>query len=333
MLRKKPSANMKHLVSILVILFMLALSACATPQVRSGVDFGTVASDNSSNTGPVALGYSTITPDPDAIASDTNQPPPPGGNEAKPDVLPSPTDLERPTPGPEADQQEPSDPFEPINNRVLKFNEKADEWVVQPVVSGYSAVVPAPARDGIGRVFNNAAVIPRFANALFQLQLKQAYIEAARFGINSTLGVRGWFDLAHEWFGLEQEANDFGLTLAKYGIAQGPYLMLPGLGPSSVRDLIGMAADGLMDPVDYVAPGSAVYYKYAAKALSEVNARTQNRGLFEYLDTYSIDKYGAIQDAYFQRRRKQEARVRASGLLQVHVLSSSPSGSAGGSDW
>jgi ABC-type transporter lipoprotein component MlaA len=94
-----------------------------------------------------------------------------------------------------------------------------------------------------------------------------------------------------------------------------------------------MAADGLMDPVDYVAPGSAVYYKYAAKALSEVNARTQNRGLFEYLDTYSIDKYGAIQDAYFQRRRKQEARVRASGLLQVHVLSSSPSGSAGGSDW
>jgi ABC-type transporter lipoprotein component MlaA len=82
-----------------------------------------------------------------------------------------------------------------------------------------------------------------------------------------------------------------------------------------------------------VAPAGAVYYKYAAKALQAVNARTQNRGLFEYLDTYSIDKYGAIQDAYFQRRRKQEARVKASGL-QLR-LRSSPGGSdsPSGSDW
>jgi phospholipid-binding lipoprotein MlaA len=318
---------MKHLVSILVTFFMLVLSACATSQGNSGADFGTLASESSPNTVTVPLEFSTIAPDADAIASGSIT----GGDEAKVDIYPASADVGPPAPGPQADQRQALDPFEPINSRVLKFNEKADDWVLQPVVSGYSAVVPLPARDGIARVFNNAAVIPRFANALFQLQLKQAYTEAARFGINSTIGVGGWFDLAHEWFGLEQEANDFGLTLAKYGIAEGPYLMLPGLGPSSARDVIGMAADGLMDPINYVAPGSAVYYKYAAKVLQAINARTQNRGLFGYLDTYSIDKYAAIQDAYFQRRRKEEASVRARVLL-VHVPRS-PIGSAEGANW
>jgi len=188
-------------------------------------------------------------------------------------------------------------------------------------------VVPPPARDGVGRVLSNAGVIPRFANALFQLRLKQAETEAMRFGINSTLGLAGWYDLAYEWFGLKQEDNDFGLTLAKYGVGSGPYLMLPILGPSSVRDMIGMVADGLMDPLDYVAPASAVYYKYAAKALQAVNARAQNRGLLEYLDTYSIDKYGAIQDAYFQRRQERESKVRATAL-QVHLRTP-----AEASDW
>jgi len=315
---------MKRFLSIAVIPAVLALSACANSQGNSGAQFGTIASDTSATT----PGIGTIAPDTYTLASDTGEAAPTSAEEPKPDLLPAPSNLGPPTEsGPEADEQEPSDPFEPINTRVLAFNEKADEWVVSPVVSGYAAVVPSPAREGISRVFNNAAVIPRFANALFQLQLMQAYIEVARFGINSTLGVGGWFDPADKWFGLEQEDNDFGLTLAKYGVAEGPYVMLPGLGPSSVRDVIGMAADGLMDPIDYVAPGSAVYYKYAAKVLQAVNARTQNRGLFEYLDTYSIDKYGAIQDAYFQRRRKEEERVRASGL-QVR-LRSSPQGS----DW
>jgi phospholipid-binding lipoprotein MlaA len=321
------TADMKRILSIPVILCMLALGACAAPESNSGAQFGTIASDVNPDTGPVALGTGTVAP-PEAGTTDTADVPVAAQEEAKPDALPVPIESGPPTTEiPIADQQEPSDPFEPINTRVLAFNEKADELVLQPVVAGYSAVVPSPAREGISRVFNNAAVIPRFANALFQLRLTQAYIEAARFGINSTLGVGGWFDLADKWFGLEQEDNDFGLTLAKYGVAEGPYLMLPGLGPSSVRDLVGMVADGLMDPIDYVAPGSAVYYKYAAKALQAVNARTQNRGLFEYLDTYAIDKYGAIQDAYFQHRRKQEARVMAGGL-QVHIRTP-----AEGSDW
>jgi phospholipid-binding lipoprotein MlaA len=227
----------------------------------------------------------------------------------------------------QADMPEPPDPFEPINTRVLKFNEKADEVVVRPVVSTYAAVVPPPAREGLSRVFNNAAVIPRFANALFQFRLTQAGTEAARFGINSTLGLAGWFDPAGQWFGLQEEDNDFGLTLAKYGVAPGPYLMLPILGPSSVRDVVGMVADGLMDPIDYVAPGSAVYYKYAARALQQVNSRTENRGLLEYLDLYAVDKYGAIQDAYNQRRQKQIERVKTRGL-QIHLRTS-----AEGSDW
>jgi len=316
---------MKRLISIATILFLLALSACAMPQGNSGGQFGTIASE----TGPAAPNIGTVAPDTSTIVeSDTTGGPALDTGAARSNGSPLvSSDLGPPLPnGPEANEQEPSDPFEPINTRVLTFNEKTDEWFVRPVVSGYSKVVPPPARDGIGRVFSNAAVIPRFANALFQFRLKQAETEAMRFGINSTLGLGGWYDRADEWFGLKQEDNDFGLTLAKYGVGEGPYLMLPILGPSSVRDVIGMAADGLMDPIDYVAPGSAVYYRYAAKALQAINARTQNRGLFEYLDTYSIDKYGAIQDAYLQRREKQEANVRASGLVRIRT-------SAEGSDF
>ena len=328
----------KALLSIPVLLLIFSLSACEISQKSSGVDFGSVASDSAAAAPSIAdtssADTSSAETSPNEAASDKAETPNINPDETAPGAgrsNGSAPALSNPgsssSDEPQASAPEISDPFEPINTRVLDLNEAADHWVVRPVVSGYVKVVPAPARAGVGRVFNNAAVIPRFANALFQLRLQRAEIEAMRFGINSTLGLAGWYDLAYEWFGLQAEDNDFGLTLAKYGVGTGPYLMLPILGPSSVRDVIGLAADGLMDPVDYVAPASAVYYKYAAKALQAVNARAQNRGLLEYLDTYSIDKYGAIQDAYLQRRQKQTAKV-TNASLQVHLRTP-----AEASDW
>jgi phospholipid-binding lipoprotein MlaA len=162
----------------------------------------------------------------------------------------------------------------------------------------------------VSRFFKNAGVIPRFANDLFQLQFKQAGTEAARFGINSTVGVAGLFDPADKWFGLKPKDNDFGLTLAKYGVGEGPYLVLPLLGPSTARDALGGVADGAMNPVNYVVSG-ALPYEAAAKGVAAVNARSENLATFDDADRYSIDLYGAVQDAYLQRRRQEENRVRS----------------------
>jgi phospholipid-binding lipoprotein MlaA len=205
----------------------------------------------------------------------------------------------------------PSDPFEHFNESMLTFNRKADDWVLHPVATGYADVVPQPARASVGRFFKNVGVVPRFANDLFQGQFKQASVETARFGINSTLGVAGLFDPADNWFGLKQESNDFGLTLAKYGVKEGPYLVLPLLGPSTVRDALGKVADGAMNPVAYAAPSNAILYEMAANAVAAVNARSENLNMFDDVDLYTVDLYGAVQDAYLERRRQQENKVRS----------------------
>jgi phospholipid-binding lipoprotein MlaA len=125
------------------------------------------------------------------------------------------------------------------------------------------------------------------------------------------LGVGGLFDPADKYFDLKQRPNDFGLTLAKYGVDEGPYLILPLLGPSTVRDAAGKVADGAMNPVNYAAPSSALAYEAAATAVAAVNARSENLNTFEDVDRYSVDLYGAVEDAYFQRRVQEENRVRS----------------------
>jgi phospholipid-binding lipoprotein MlaA len=208
----------------------------------------------------------------------------------------------------------PYDPFEPLNEKVLTVDEKFDDWLLWPAAQAYSKVVPPPARAGITRFFKNVGVLPRFANDVLQFRFVQAGTEASRFGINSTLGLLGFYDPAQNWFGLRQVNNDFGLTLAKYGVGEGPYVMLPVFGPSTVRDTIGKAADGAMNPISYLAPATAVYYQYAAEGFQAVNQRAQEEPLIKQIDQFSLDKYGAIQDAYLQRRHVQEAEVRNAGL-------------------
>src|SRR5580658_4912307 len=113
--------------------------------------------------------------------------------------------------------------------------------------------------------------------------------------------------------------QDFGLTLAKYGVGEGPYIVLPLLGPSTVRDAFGGVADGAMNPVSYVVPSGALPYEAAAKVVAAINARSENLGAFDDVDRYSIDLYGAVQDGYLQRRQQEESKVRA-GLLPTTDL-------------
>jgi phospholipid-binding lipoprotein MlaA len=209
----------------------------------------------------------------------------------------------QPPPPGENNQGVYSDPLSGFNEPMFTFNLKLDDWVLRPVASGYSFITPEPVREGVGRFFNNARVIPRFANNLFQLKLAEAGTEVARFGINTTLGLAGFFDPADIWFGLEEKPNDFGLTIRYYNIPTGPYIMLPFFGPSTVGDTVGLVADGAMNPMSYLLPTwITVVVSTGQRAVEAVNYRSLHMNQFEEADRYAVDLYGAVQDAYLQTR-------------------------------
>ena len=203
------------------------------------------------------------------------------------------------------------DPLAPVNEKSFSVNEKIDQRALHPVANLWTRAVPKPAQDCITHFFDNTEVIPRFANALFQLRFKWAGEELARFGINSTLGLAGFFDPAGTWFGLQEHPDDFGLTLRYYGVPAGPYLMLPFLGPSTVTDTVGRAADAFMNPLTYLTYMTNVswWVPFSASAgwrLGEaVNYRSLHMDQFEEADRYAVDLYGAVQDFYLQTREHE----------------------------
>ncbi len=209
-----------------------------------------------------------------------------------------------PPPGPPGEYaQSYGDPLAPFNEKMFWFNLKLDKFVLHPVASGYAFVLPKPARESVDNFFANVNFIPRFANNLFQLHMADAGGEVARFGINTTLGVGGLFDVADDWFGLKQHNDDFGMTLGHYGVGSGAYIVWPFIGPSTVRDTVGLAADSAMWPLPYFVPWYISLPTDAGKvAVEAVNYRSLHLNLFEDVDRYAIDLYGAVQDGYMQRR-------------------------------
>jgi phospholipid-binding lipoprotein MlaA len=205
-----------------------------------------------------------------------------------------------------------SDPLEPFNSAMFTFNLKVDDYVLHPVAGGYAKVLPTPVREAIGRAIDNVSVLPRFANNAFQLRIPQAGTEVARFGINTSVGLLGLFDPADKWLGLKEHPDDFGLTLRYYGAPTGPYLMIPFLGPSTIGDALGRAADGAMDPLSYFVPW---YVSFAARGgeniLSAVNYRSLHLDQFEEADRYAVDLYGAVQDFYLQGRNNRVKDLKA----------------------
>ncbi len=198
------------------------------------------------------------------------------------------------------------DPLEPLNEKMFRFNLKLDDYILKPVATGYASVTTPPVRDSVSRFFNNVKVIPHVANNLFQLRFVEAGTDLARFGINSTLGVAGFFDPAQSWFGLTDYPDDFGLTLRYYGIPAGPYLMLPLLGPSTVTDTIGMVADNAMNPMSFLLPWYiTVPAGLGRRGMETINYRAQHLDLFEEADRYAVDLYGAVQEAYLEKRTAQ----------------------------
>jgi phospholipid-binding lipoprotein MlaA len=192
------------------------------------------------------------------------------------------------------------DPWEGFNEKMFWFNrEVLDRFVLKPVATGWDFIFPDPVQRGVHNFFDNLSVVRRVVNNTLQLKLTGAATELARFTINSTIGVVGFFDVAKDAFGIEQKDEDTGQTFGVWGIGPGPYLVLPLLPPLTVRDGIGYAFDVAMTPYEYFIPW---WGTVLGTATSTVNERSLNLDRFERVAESTVDLYGAVRNAYLQRR-------------------------------
>lgn len=192
------------------------------------------------------------------------------------------------------------DPLEPINRVLYSFNEVADKAVIKPVATVYQEAIPSPVRTGITNFFSNLGDVIVVINDLLQFKLDQTASDTTRLITNTTFGVLGIFDVASMW-GLEKHDEDFGQTLGYWGVGNGPYLVLPLLGPSTLRDAAGLfVVDNHVDPVLNIEPVSD---RNATIVLKTINARANLLGVSKILDEAALDPYGFMRDGYLQRRR------------------------------
>ncbi|HMA82060.1 MAG TPA: VacJ family lipoprotein [Candidatus Binatia bacterium] len=192
------------------------------------------------------------------------------------------------------------DPWEGFNEKMFWFNrEVMDRFILKPVATGWDFIFPDPVQRGVHNFFDNLAVVRRVVNNSLQLKFVGAGTELARFTINSTIGLVGFFDVAKDAFGIEQKDEDTGQTFGVWGMGPGPYLVLPFLPPLTVRDGIGYAFDAAMTPYVYFIPW---WGAVAGTGTSTVNERSLNLDRFERVAESTVDLYGAVRNAYLQRR-------------------------------
>jgi len=193
------------------------------------------------------------------------------------------------------------DPLEPLNRAFFVFNDRLYFWVFKPVAKGYSAVLPVDIRQCLGNFFSNLASPIRFINNLLQGEFEDAAIVLSRFLINSTGGVLGFGDSAYRDFGLTPREADLGQTLGKWGIGEGIYLCLPGLGPSTLRDTVGFVGDVYMHPYPYISEDFVKDLVYLA--VDRVNTISISPDVYDELKRVSLDPYVASRQAYYEYRR------------------------------
>lgn len=192
----------------------------------------------------------------------------------------------------------PDDPYESINRKTHNFNMAFDATALKPAAKFYKLVIPAPIRSGVNNAYNNVNMLPTIANDLLQAEGNQAIKDTWRFIANSTIGVAGIIDVATS-FGLPPHSNDLGLTFAKWGDKKSPYIVIPFLGPSTIRDGAGMLFDyTLFTPYPYIPTG---YGFYGVLVLRYIDLRSQMLET-DRLIAEALDKYSFIRDAYLQHR-------------------------------
>ncbi len=202
--------------------------------------------------------------------------------------------------------QQANDPLEPLNRHIFNFNRGVDFWLLRPTTQLYRFVVPAPVREAVHNFLNNLDSPLVIANELLQGNPQRAGRAAERFAMNTVVGIGGLFDVAAK-NNLPPIDDDFGQTLAIWGIGDGPYLMLPLLGPSDPRDATGLAVDYVADPVDLYLErhGVADGWIYARTGAEVVDARSNNLKTFDQIERTSLDYYAVVRSLYRQHRTQQ----------------------------
>ncbi len=201
---------------------------------------------------------------------------------------------------------ETSDPLESINRPVFWFNDKVDSYVLKPVAQGYKYIAPVQARTGISNFFDNIRYPIYLVSDVVQFKFTQAAEHTGRFLINSTIGIGGFLDVA-KGFGLERHREDFGTALGYHGVPDGPYIVLPFLGPSNLRDTIGLVVDRFIHPSAHITRlelGRAEdnLVTYGLLGTEVVSTREQLLGVVDSAKSASLDYYLFVRSAYKQSR-------------------------------
>lgn len=189
------------------------------------------------------------------------------------------------------------DPYENFNRSVYSFNKGVDTYFFRPIAKSYDVITPRVVSDRVSNAYDNVAEVPTLANTLLQWKWTSFGVTASRFVINTTIGIGGMFDPASA-FGLDRREEDFGQTLASWGVEQGSYLMLPFFGPSTTREIWG-------EPVDsYFSPLRAVDHVRTRNVVSGMKYIDKRKRLLELdpLLEEALDEYVFVRDAYLQRR-------------------------------
>jgi len=208
----------------------------------------------------------------------------------------------------EEEERPIADPFKRSNRFFFRVNDRLYFWVLKPVATGYATVVHENIRIGIRNVFDNIATPIRFVNNLLQGQVKHAGNELIRFGMNTTFGILGLFDVAKTHLDMPMQDADLGQTLGVWGLGPAFFINWPLLGPSSVRDTIGFAGDYFLNPISYVNP---TLDRVAIKTGDRFNRASLVLGEYEDIKEAALDPYIAIRDIYHQyRQNKIERRKR-----------------------
>jgi len=195
-----------------------------------------------------------------------------------------------------------ADPLSGLNRAVFEFNDKLYFWVLKPVAQGYKAALPMPVRQGIQNFFHNLGAPVRTANCFLQGKMAASASEMCRFVYNTTFGILGFWDPAKDYPHLNPPEEDFGQTLGFFGIGNGIYLYLPVIGPSTLRDSIGMVGDYFFTPTAYIESDALTW---SLKAEEAVNDQSFRIGQYEELKDAAIVPYESFKDGYIQYRNKK----------------------------
>lgn len=223
-----------------------------------------------------------------------------------------------------ATANDPRDPLEPINRGVYKFNDGVDTMFLKPAAEVYQGVIPPVARTGVSNVFANINDVVVALNNLLQGKVTHALSDVGRVLINTTAGLFGLFDVATP-VGLEKHDEDFGQTLGYWGLGDGPYLVLPIIGPRNLRDTAGLVVDWQVDPVAQIDPARD---RNQVLGLRIVSRRAELLNASKLLSVAALDEYEFVRDAYIQRRHNlihdgnppREAREKDAGIIDVKPL-------------